>query len=296
MSLNIIFKKSIYLMFALATLGSIIVSCEPDTASEGNGLEDPNVDPSFTITPVAGKNNTYLLVSGTKNVLNSYWKVGKVEYYGKMELEVFLADRGKYTVVHTAVGRGGKTNTATKEIIIVKADPEKGNLVEGNNFADAAEQSQWTNLHLNTNGLATWTFTPGFATINVSGTSNQEAIYQAIDVVKDKEYLIDMHVSATSGSENFVFEVYAGKTVPTAGVPYTDNKVMGLASAEGCGKQAFDGKLSAVGCVKNSALDNTVSNVVKFTETGKIYLVIKSGGDAFTPTGIKVTEVELRGK
>lgn len=284
-------------MVAMAALGSIIVSCEPDTAGEGNGLENANVDPSFTITPVAGKNNTYLLVSGTKDVLNSYWKVGKAEFYGKMELEVFLPDKGTYAVIHTAVGSGGKTNTATKEIIVAANDPDRGNLVKGTSFLNAADQAQWTNLHLNTNGLASWTFTPGFATINVSGdTSNQEAIYQEIDVVKDKEYIIDMVVSATSGSADFWFEVYAGKTVPTSGVDYTDNKVMGLSSEDGCGKEAFDGKLSAVGCVKNSATDDQVSNVVKFTESGKVYLVIKSGGNKFTPTGIKITEVEFRGK
>jgi hypothetical protein len=296
MSLNLIFKKSIYLMLALATLGTIIVSCEPDTAGAGNGLEDPNVDASFTIIPVVGKVNTYLLEPVKKNVLTSYWKVGKVEYYGKMELEISLPDKGTYKIVHTAVGRGGKTNATTQDLIVAANDPEKGNLVKGSSFLDAADQAQWTNLHLNTNGLASWTFTPGFATINASGTTwNQEGIYQAIDVVKDKEYTIDMFVAATSGSPDFWFEVYAGKTVPTSGVEYGDNKVMGLSSGDGCGKAAFEGKLSLVGCVKNTAAGK-VSNVVKFSETGKVYLVIRSGGNGFTPTGIKITEVEFRGK
>jgi hypothetical protein len=292
MNLNIIFKKTIYLMFVLGTL----TSCEPDAPGAGNGLTVASVDPSFTITPVEGKNNTYLLVSATDNVLNSYWKVGKAEFYGKMNLEIFLPDKGTYKVVHTAVGRGGTTDFATKEIIIAANDPDRGNLVKGTSFLDAADQAQWTNLHLNTNGLATWTFTPGFATINASGnTSNQEGIYQEIDVVAGKEYIIDMQVSAKSGSPDFWFEVYAGKTVPTSGVIYTDNKVMGLSSEDGCGKEAFDGKLSAVGCVKNSATDK-VGNVVKFAETGKVYLVIRGGGNGFTATGITITEVEFRGK
>jgi hypothetical protein len=292
MNLNIIFKKTIYLMFVLGTL----TSCEPDAPGAGNGLTVASVDPSFTITPVEGKNNTYLLVSSTDNVLNSYWKVGKAEFYGKMNLEIFLPDKGTYKVVHTAVGRGGTTDFATKEIIIAANDPDRGNLVKGTSFLDAADQAQWTNLHLNTNGLAAWTFTPGFATINASGnTSNQEGIYQEIDVVAGKEYIIDMQVSAKSGSPDFWFEVYAGKTVPTSGVIYTDNKVMGLSSEDGCGKEAFDGKLSAVGCVKNSATDK-VGNVVKFAETGKVYLVIRAGGNGFTPTGITITEVEFRGK
>jgi hypothetical protein len=295
MNLNIIFKKSIYLMFAFGTLGSLI-SCEPDTAGAGNGLTAASVDPSFTITPVEGKVNVYLLQSATDNVLNSYWKVGKAEYFGKMDLEISLPDAGKYTVVHTAVGRGGTTGTATKEIIVAKSDPEKGNLVKGGSFLDAAEQAQWTNLHLNTNGLAAWTFSPGSATINASGTTwNQEGIYQAIDVIADKEYTIDMYISATSGSTDTWFEVFAGKTVPVSGVEYGDNKVMGMSSGDGCGKDAFAGKLSIVGCVKNSATGK-VSNVVKFTQSGKIYLVIRSGGNGFTPTGMTITEVEFRGK
>lgn len=295
MSLNIIFKKSICLLFALATLGSLI-SCEPDKAGADNGLSDLNVDPSFTITPVEGKVNVYLLESATKNVLTSYWKVGLTEYFGKMALEISLPDAGKYTVEHTAVGRGGTRNFATKEIIVATSDSEKGNLVKGGNFSDVADQGQWTILNLNTNGLASWTFSPGSATINATGTTwNQEGIYQAIDVVKDKEYTIDMFISASSGSPDAWFEVYAGKKFPTSGVEYGDNKVMGMSSGDGCGKEAFEGQLSLVGCVKNSATGK-VSNVVKFTETGKVYLVIRSGGNGFSPTGIKITAVEFRGK
>lgn len=295
MSLNIIFKKSICLLFALATLGSLI-SCEPDKAGVDNGLSDLNVDPSFTITPVEGKVNVYLLESATKNVLTSYWKVGLTEYFGKMALEISLPDAGKYIVEHTAVGRGGTRNFATKEIIVATSDPEKGNLVKGGNFSDVADQGQWTILNLNTNGLASWTFSPGSATINATGTTwNQEGIYQAIDVVKDKEYTIDMFISASSGSPDAWFEVYAGKKFPTSGVEYGDNKVMGMSSGDGCGKEAFEGQLSLVGCVKNSATGK-VSNVVKFTETGKVYLVIRSGGNGFSPTGIKITAVEFRGK
>jgi hypothetical protein len=295
MSLNIIFKKSICLLFALVTLGSLI-SCEPDKAGGDNGLSDPSVDPSFTITPVEGKVNMYLLESATKNVLNSYWKVGKVEYFGKMVLEISLPDAGKYTVEHTAVGRGGTRSFATKEIIVATSDPEKGNLVKGGNFSDATDQAKWTILNLNTNGLASWTFNSGSAILNATGTTwNQEGIYQAIDVVKDKEYTIDMFISAKSGSPDAWFEVFAGKTVPTSGVEYGDNKVMGMSSGDGCAKEAFEGQLSLIGCVKNSATGK-VSNVVKFTETGKVYLVIRGGGNGFTPTGMVITAVEFRGK
>jgi hypothetical protein len=50
-----------------------------------------------------------------------------------------------------------------------------------------------------------------------------------------------------------------------------------------------------VSCVKNDRT-TTVSNVVKFAEAGKIYLLIRSGGNTFTKDGITVTKIEFRGK
>ncbi|WP_255373943.1 hypothetical protein [Flavobacterium sp. LM5] len=39
-----------------------------------------------------------------------------------------------------------------------------------------------------------------------------------------------------------------------------------------------------------------ISNTVKFNQTGKIYFVIRSGGNTFTPSGITISKVEFRGK
>jgi hypothetical protein len=137
-------------------------------------------------------------------------------------------------------------------------------------------------------------FNTGSVTIQSKGNWAQEAIYQAIEVVKDQEYTIDMLVSSAHGSSDTYFEVYAGTTVPVAGVEYKDNVVMGLSTWEGCATSAFSGKLSQVGCVKNAS--GTVSNVVKFKNSGTIYLVIRSGGNTFTPSGINVSKIEFRRK
>lgn len=278
-------------MLAIA-LGSL-TSCEDDVAD--NGLTASNVDATFTVTPVAGAVNTYLLTAQPKGVILSKWNIGDGAYEGKMNETISLPDAGTYTITHTAIGAGGAAGTATNQIVVATTDPAKGNLVQGGTFETAADQAKWSVLNLSATGAAFWSFANKSATIHSPGGWAQEGIYQAIDVVKDKEYTIDMLVSSPSGSDESWLEVYAGKSVPQSGVEYKDNKVMGLSTWDGCAKAAFAGKLSAVGCIKNDAT-GTVSNTVKFSETGKIYLLIRSGGNTFTKDGITVSKVELRGK
>lgn len=291
MSLNIILKRGAYLMLAIV-LGSL-TSCEDDPAN--NGLTAASVDASFTVTPVAGAVNTYLLTAQPKGVILSKWNTGDGAYQGKMTETISLPDAGTYTITHTAIGAGGASGTATAQIVVATTDPAKGNLVQGGFFETPADQAKWTVLNLSATGAAFWSYANKSATIHSPGGWAQEGIYQAIDVVKDKEYTIDMLVSSPSGSDETWFEVYAGKSVPKSGVEYKDNKVMGLSTWDGCAKAAFSGKLSTVGCVKNDAT-GTISNTVKFSETGKIYLLIRSGGNTFTKDGITITKVELRGK
>ncbi|CAC9972666.1 MULTISPECIES: hypothetical protein [Flavobacterium] len=291
MNLSIILKRSAYLMLAIA-LGSL-TGCDDDPAN--NGLTATNVDAAFTIAPVAGKVNTYLLTAQENGVISSKWDIGYGPYMGKMEEEVVLPDAGTYTVTHTAIAAGGATSKVSHDIVVAASDPAKPNLVRGGFFNNAADIAQWSSAKLSATGAAFWSFNSGTATIHSPGGWAQEGIYQAIDVVKDKEYTIDMLVSCPSGSDETWFEVYAGKSVPKDGVEYKDNKVMGLSTWDGCAKGAFTGRLSSVGCVKNDGTAS-VSNVVKFDTTGKIYLLIRSGGNTFTKDGITVSRIEMRGK
>ncbi len=293
MKINLIKKQGFLALFFMAVLS--LTSCQPEDSFTNNGLTDNNVDASFTITPVAGKVNTYKLVAQPKGVLKSLWDTGSGTYAGKMEEEISLPDAGTYTIVHTAIGAGGATATKSQDIVVATSDPLKGNLVQGGSFATVEDQAKWTVLNLSATGAAFWSFANSSATIHSPGGWAQEGIYQAIDVVKDKEYTIDMKVSSPSGSDETWFEVYAGKSVPQSGVEYKDNKVMGLSTWDGCAKSGFSGMLSIVGCVKND-VTGTVSNVVKFNESGKIYLLIRSGGNTFTKDGITVTKIEFRGK
>ncbi|PBJ13293.1 hypothetical protein [Flavobacterium sp. ACN6] len=294
MKINLMKKQGFLALFFMTAVLSF-TSCQPDDSIVDNGLTNENVDASFTVTPVEGKVNTYKLSAQPKGVLKSFWDTGAGQYAGKMEEEISLPDAGTYTITHTAIGSGGGTASASKEVVVATSDPLKGNLVQGGSFATVEDQAKWTILNLSATGAAFWSFANNSATIHSPGGWAQEGIYQAIDVVKDKEYTINMRVSSPSGSDETWLEVYAGKSAPQSGVEYKDNKVMGLSTWDGCAKAGFSGMLSTVGCVKNDAT-GTVTNVVKFSETGKIYLLIRSGGNTFTKDGITVSKIELRGK
>lgn len=289
MNLKINYNKYSYLLIIII---STLMGCQPDDFNNGNGLSDQNIDASFTITPVEGAINRYILKAQTTNVIASKWDVGDGPYMGKMTEEIFFPDAGNYTITHTAIGKGGLTAATSQELIVEQSDPVAGNLVQGGKFADANDHEKWTILPISASG-ATWIFNQGSATIKTTEQWAQQGIYQAIDVVKDKEYSIDMLVSGGSFTDTW-FEVYAGTTPPVEGQDYSDNKVMGLSTWDGCATSPFSGRLSIVGCVKNSQT-NTISNKVTFDTTGTIYLVIRSGGGGFDPDGITITNVEMRG-
>lgn len=277
------------LVLALGTLNS----CTEEVNE--NPLTATNVDASFTITPVAGAMNTYLLTAQPVGVILSQWDTGDGASNGKMNQVISLPDAGTYTVTHTAVGAGAAMGTSSQQIVVAQTDPAKGNLVQGGNFATAADQAKWTSAKLSPSGAAFWSYGANGATIYSPGGWAQEGIYQAIEVVKDREYTIDMTISCPSGLKETFFEVYAGKSVPQPGVEYKDNVVMGISTWDGCGLAKFSGRLSGVGCKKNAATD-TVSNVVKFSESGTIYLLIRSGSNATGNEPITIKKVEFRGK
>lgn len=290
MNLYIIKTKRTLLLFAMATIVNF-TSCQPEDSFVDNGLTNTSVDASFTVTPVEGKVNTYKLVSQSKGILKSIWDAGAGEFIGKTEEEISLPDAGTYTIAHTVIGAGGAKNTETQEIVVTTSDPEKGNIVIGGTFATADDQAAWTKVIYTAPGDVI--YSDKGATF--SGTGGHVGIYQSIDVVKDREYTINMSINA-GASTNMWFEVYAGKTDPTTvtGDYSVGGAVMGLNTWGGCGNTAVSGQLATVGCVKNARVD-MVSNVVKYDYTGKAYLFIRSGG-GFATGGISINRVEFRAK
>ena len=284
---KIINIKYFYFIMVLGSAG-LITSCQPDEIGAGNGLADPDVDATFIVKPIDGKPNNFTLEAATDNVISSMWNVGDGFYKGNMTEELFLPDAGTYTISHTAVGRGGATNTTSQEVVVAQSDPVAGNLVKGGKFENDEDKSQWTVLNISDSGTF-WTFNEGSATV-IGGGNNQQGIYQAIEVEANKEYTIDMKVWGGGVTVNTWFEVYASTTQLQFKISdySADGRRMGLSTWDGCGSDAFEGKLSVIGCVGSG-------NKVTFDQSGTIYLVVKSGGKSLGSTGISITNVEMRG-
>lgn len=286
MNIKTVLNRSIYLMFAIITLSSL-GSCQEDATD--NGLSDPNVDPSFTITPVDGSANKFILAAQTKDVMGSKWDLGDGAGMneGKFTQEIFLPDAGTYVITHAAVGRGGIIKTTTKDLVVATSDPVAGNILSGGKLANQADWEKWTIANPAATG-ASLVFGEGFAHLTASGWAGQ-GMYQAVNVVAGKKYVIDMVTSSTSGCSETWFEVYCGYSAPVTGSDYSEGgKLRSINTWDGCGDKPFSGKISAVGC---SADAN--KGIFSATKTGVAYLVIRGGGNDMKD-GIKIKNIEMR--
>jgi hypothetical protein len=265
----------------------IYSGCKPDRFEEGNGLTAADLNATFTVTPVPSSANKFVLqASEGPGLLGVKWDLGDGagSNAGKMRDTIFLPDAGKYTISLTAVGKGGITKTSSQDLTVATADPEAGNLIKGGDM-QAADDAQWTHLPIS----AGVTFAiENRKMVAKGGNYGHAGVYQAVDVVAGKKYKVDMVVSG-SGATDTWFEVYADSKVPVSGQDYTsDNKMIALNTWNNCGKEAFSGLLSAIGC-------DGKGNTITFPTTGKVYLVIKSGGANLGLTGIGFTKVQFRG-
>lgn len=283
MNIKIVLNRYIYLMLSIITLSSL-GSCQSDEVD--NGLSDSSVDPSFTVTAVEGSANRFILTAQTKNVLGSKWDLGDGAgmYFGKMTETIFLPDAGTYTITHASIGRGGIINTASQEIVVNTPDPVAGNILKGGKLVDEADWSQWTIA--NPASAASIVFGNKYALL--TSTGGGQGIYQAVNVVAGKKYLIDMVISSTTGCIDTWFEVYCGYSVPVQGTDYSEGgKLRNLNTWAGCGKNAFSGRISVVGCS-----DGDNKGVFTATKTGVAYLMIRGGAN--TKAWIKIQNIEMR--
>ncbi|WP_047245249.1 PKD domain-containing protein [Maribacter thermophilus] len=288
MKLNI--NLNIGFRYTAIAMGALLIACQPDEIEEGNGLVATELDAGFTITDVADANNTYVLTANG-SYLTSSWDLGKGIGFvsGGTEETVFYPDAGTYTIQHKVTGIGGVSKTAIQTIDIESSDPVAGNLVRGGKFENENDHAEWTILNISASG-ASWTFNENSATITASDY-NQQAIYQAIEVVAGREYEIDMFISG-DGNDEAWFEVFASTVEPVQWSDYGNDVVMGLNTWTGCGTGTLSDFLSSTGCVANS-YSGVVSNTVTFDTSGTVYLVIKCGGG--TVPGYTISNVEMRG-
>ncbi|HOX82197.1 MAG TPA: hypothetical protein PLJ60_07915 [Chryseolinea sp.] len=262
-----------------------LISCQPDEFGDGNGLSDPNVNASFTVTPIDGEINKYLLEAETENVLGVKWDFGFGAAFGNTIDTVFFPDAGEYTITLTAIGKGGMMNSTSQDVTVLTSDPNAGNLVVGGKM-DEGDDSNWEFV---TYSAGVSSSIAGGKMVFTGGGWGQSGIYQTVQVEGGKKYKVDMLVSG-SGATDTWFEVYVGMAVPVPGSDYNDGgKRLALNTWAGCAKTPFNGKLSVISC------DGTNGGVFTFEESGTAYLFIRGGGADLGTTGISIDNVELRG-
>jgi hypothetical protein len=261
-----------------------LTACSPETVDGGFGITQPAVDAGFTVTKIS--ENKYHLKRNYNNYLGSQWNIDGGGFApGKEEIDVFFPDKGTYTVQHNAIGIGGQVGgTASHTFVIATSDPIAGNIVQGGKFETADDISKWF-IHSISPTKAQWVFANKAATI-VASESNQQAIYTQINVEAGKQYTIDLTASSASALEDTWFEVYVLNSLPAAGQDVSGTVYRNINTWDGCGKAAFGGKISAIGCGSKNA------GVYTATATGPVYLVIKCGGK--TVNGLTIDNVEVR--
>jgi PKD repeat protein len=283
-------KYSLYSSVLLLAFAGLMNGCTPDKMDNGTA-SGPAPQASFTLTPVAGSANRFVAQAGTTDVLAVKWDKGDGggAILGKTLDTLFFPDAGTYNVALTAVGKGGLTSTATKTLTVATSDPVAGNLVSGGKM-DAGDDTKWTRFTIS-NPAITWTLANGKMTA-AGGSGGHSAIYQTIQVVANKDYRFSMLVSG-SGATDVWFEVYMSFTPPVPGSDYTSGGTrIGLNTWAGCGNSSFNGNISTIGCSGSLVGKN---GVIRFTQSGTLYLVIKTGGANLGTTGISIDNVELRG-
>ena len=286
MKTNIFLKKGLF----VAVIAAIVATgCQPDEVSAGSAMTQGDPDASFSLQQDASGNHVIVAGATDSEIQYHTWRwynptdasEDSGEIKGDADNTYFFPDAGTYKIQHRVVGYTGGANSISEQTVTVSTpDPVAGNLILNGKFTDG--QGAWQILNISSSN-AEWTFNGGQATITVSG-SNQQAIYQPVEVVAGQQYKVDMKVSG-SGSTNTWFEVYVSPTAPTQGSDYSANGIrLQLNTWAGCATSSFSGMLSEVGCGGSG-------NPMTFTQSGTVYVVIKSGGENST---INVDNVEFR--
>jgi len=285
MKLNI--KTAYCLLFGIAVT-AIYMGCQPVSTGDGNGLISTNLTASFTVTPLTGKSNYYVLKANETGLLGLKWDLGDGggASVGAAIDTVFYPDAGTYTITLTAIGKGGTTATASQNVTIATSDPNSGNLIVGGKFGPG-DDAKWIHFVVGSGNNMVINTTKGVMTSNQSGFQ-AGGIAQQVTLTAGKKYMVDMIVSG-SGMTNSWFEVWVDTKAPVNGQDYnTGIKPISLLTYSGCGINAFNGKLSVLNC-SGSGDPFTVAT------TGLYYVVIKNGGDNTGLTGVSFTNVSVRG-
>lgn len=277
-------KRSFFIGIAAVSFAA----CTPDTIDgDGNGINQNMVDGTFNVTK--NTENRYTLTTNANNYITTKWSIdGDAFKIGKNIQDLFLPDEGIYVIKHQAIGIGGVVaGTDTKTITVATSDPVYGNMIKGGRFDTAADASKWTVHTISASGAQWVLYNPtGMATF-VASASNQQAIYQPIQVEAGQQYSIDMSVKSDTPLEDTWFEVYVVNSIPAQGQDISGTVYRNINTWDGCGKAAFNDKISAIGCNGDKN-----GGVYTASTTGTVYFVIKCGGK--TVNSLSIDKVEFR--
>ena len=96
-------------IFSILVLTVAFFGCSPESESD-LGIR---ATASFTVTPVAGKVNTFALQSTSQNAFNYQWDKGTGSFAKGNQMDTaYFPLKGTYTVKLRAFGRGGYDSTA----------------------------------------------------------------------------------------------------------------------------------------------------------------------------------------
>lgn len=116
---KLIERKRILYTVIILSIGISFFSCEYDTRELG-----PKPVAAFTVTPVAGQVNKYLLSSSSQNAFRYDWDKANGSGYvqGKVIDTVYFPDKGDYTVRLFVFGHNG-TDSAKQVVSVANDDP-----------------------------------------------------------------------------------------------------------------------------------------------------------------------------
>lgn len=259
------------LLLAMAML--ILSACEKDEKIPASTI-------GFT---AAATNLSVDFKNESTNTRYFSWNFGdNTEPSTDMNPSHFYENEGTYTVTLTATGRDGIVHTQTAQVT-VKA-PE--NFVKGGKM-EAGDISNWKTFNISPG--VDFTFESGKA-VAKGGNWGHAGIYQAVQVEANQPYTFSALV-AGSGATDTWFEVYFGSVEPIAGSDYSSGgNQFALNTWDGCGNTPFNGNLATLACA--GALKGKNGDIT-FSQTGTIYLVIKTGGANLGTGGISLDNISL---
>src|SRR6188768_696592 len=117
--------KKIGSVLLIAAAAGIYMACQPEDFYGDNGFDNSDLGASFTITPVVGKVNTYVLnAENNGSALAFYWNKGNGKWLvGHQRDSVVLPDADTYDIQLKVVGKGGVTAIDSKELVVENSDP-----------------------------------------------------------------------------------------------------------------------------------------------------------------------------